>query len=539
MVVDQCMRRMALGLLSLSLGYLSGCAVDQLAGLQREQARSLMQQLNSSQDRFAQQTKRTDPPARAPHVGKPWVSGRAIALAPEVTLPPALRAGVQTTLIFKQKEASLSEVASRIALATGIAVRVTPDARLPAHLFMPRLGATDSASAPITAKTAPQMPMGTRSLVQVLDLVAAAHDVRWRFTGKAIEFFRTETRVFDVRTVTLPASAEMRLGKSGNQSSGGFDSSAQTTLSMPSQQVLDDVRARIEPFLTRAGVMAAQTGSQTSIVVTDTPEVLDAIGRYLDQVNRAMTRRVRLVFEEMTVTRKESHEQGIDWSIALAAELSNLQLSTPGSGASALPAATFGLTAPSLGGVSGSLLLKTVSRYADVVRHTTVPVVTLNRRPVTHAVRSTFTYIDQVQSLSTGKKDEGSPSLPGIAVSQKRETVGAFLTLVPDIQEEGLVLLSIAYDNTVALPLKTLSFGGPSNALQIQQLNLQGNGTVQQVALQAGRPTLIAGFEQKQNDTLQDRLTPDAPRFLGGHEHLGNNRSITLIFVTAQVQEGV
>ena len=517
---------------------LPGCAVDKLAGQQRDQARGMMQQLNTSHDRFAQQTKRADHPTRVPHVGKPWVSGRAIALAPEVALPPALRAGIQTTLIFKQKKASLSEVASRISLATGISVRVAPDARLPTHLFLPRLGAADASSVAVVEKEPPQMPMGTRPLVQVLDLIAAAHDVRWRFTGKAIEFFRTETRVFDLRTVTLPASAEMRMGKSGNQSAGGFDSSAQTSLSMPSQQVLDDIRQRIEPFLTRAGVVAAQAGSQTSIVVTDTPEVLDAISRYLDQVNRSMTRRVRLVFEELMVTRKETHEQGVDWSLALAAELSNLQLSTPSAGASALPMASFGLTAPSIGGVSGSLLLKTVSRYADVVRHTTVPVVTLNRRPVTHAVRSTFTYIDQVQSLATGKKDEATPSLPGIAVSQKRETVGAFLTLVPDIQEEGLVLLSIAYDNTVALPLKTLSFGGPSNTLQIQQLNLQGNGTVQQVALEAGRPTLIAGFEQKQNDTLQDRLTPDAPRLLGGHEHVGNNRSITLIFVTAQVQEG-
>jgi len=123
-------------------------------------------------------------------------------------------------------------------------------------------------------------------------------------------------------------------------------------------------------------------------------------------------------------------------------------------------------------------------------------------------------------------------------VSQKRETVGAFLTLVPDIQVDGQVLLSVAYDSTTALPLETLSFGGSEQSLQVQQLNLQGNGTVQQVALYPGRATLIAGFEQRNDETQQARLTPDAPRLLGGNDKLEHRKSITLIFVTAQVEDG-
>jgi hypothetical protein len=162
----------------------------------------------------------------------------------------------------------------------------------------------------------------------------------------------------------------------------------------------------------------------------------------------------------------------------------------------------------------------------------------LNRRPVTHAVRSTFTYVDQIQSVGVSKKDDTKSALPGIAVSQKRETVGAFLTLVPDIQVDGQVLLSVAYDNTTALPLETLAFGGPEQSLQVQQLNLQGNGTLQQVALHPGRTTLIAGFEQRSDETQQGRLSPDAPRLLGGNDKLEHRKSITLIFVTAQVEDG-
>lgn len=47
----------------------------------------------------------------------------------------------------------------------------------------------------------------------------------------------------------------------------------------------------------------------------------------------------------------------------------------------------------------------------------------------------------------------------GGAVSQKEETVGAFLTVLPDIQDDGRMMLSVAYDNTVAQPLKVLTIG--------------------------------------------------------------------------------
>jgi type IVB pilus formation R64 PilN family outer membrane protein len=517
---------------------LQGCAIDELAAQGRDATRMAEGRLHQSSQRMQDAARAQARPIKTQRIAKPWVSGRAVELAPEITLPPVLRADVKTTLIFREGVKTLQGIAGRLAHATGIAVRVLPDALLPAHLFGPRLGSVQTTPA-FAAPLERAMPMGTRPLVQVLDIVAADHDVQWRYTGKAIEFYRTQTRVFDVRALTLPASAEMRLGKGGGQKDGGFESSGQTSISMKSQSLMQAVRQRIEPFLTLAGQVAAQDDGLTSIVVTDTPGALDAVAHYLESLNRSMTRRVRLVFEEMTVSRREDHDQGVDWTVNLATDLASLSLGAANAQAGVTPvSASIGVSLPGFGGLSSKLILTAVSRYADVTRHTTVPVMTLNRRPVTHAVRSTFTYVDQVQSLSVAKNENTPSSLPGIAVSQKRETVGAFLTLVPDIQDDGQVLLSVAYDNTVALPLKTLSFGGATNAMHVQQLSLQGNGTVQQVAVRPGQPTLIAGFERQEHENVQSRLSPDAPRALGGQDKLGSENIITLIFVTAQVQEG-
>lgn len=516
---------------------LPGCAIDELSRQTRQHARRQSDSLHVASSHFEQRVARSDEVTLSEiRINKPWVSGKPMPLARDLSLPKALRADVKTTLIFNQKPASLTEVAQRIAQATQIPVRVRPEALLPAESFLPRFASAQSAAAGAGTLVS-AMPTGTRPLSQVLDHVAASHQVQWQYTGKAIEFYRTQTRVFDVKALTLSASTSMRLGKSGSQGDQGFDSASQTELSLPVHSVMSDIAKQLEPFLTRAGVVAAQPGSLTSVVITDTPEALDAVATYLERLNRRLTRRVRLVFEQMTVTRSQHHEQGIDWQLSMAADLAGMDL--PVGTAGAAPT-MFSLSASGPAGLATSLVLKAVSRYADVVRHTTVPVTTLNRRPVTHAVRSTFTYVDQVKSVAMNSSDKKSEStLPGIAVSQKRETVGAFLTLVPDVQDDGQVLLSVAFDNTVAMPLKTLTFGGAQSQLQIQQLDLRGSGTVQQVAMYPGRPTLIAGFEHQVNEVNQNRKSPHAPKVFGGDDLVDREKTMTLIFVTAQVQDGV
>jgi hypothetical protein len=75
--------------------------------------------------------------------------------------------------------------------------------------------------------------------------------------------------------------------------------------------------------------------------------------------------------------------------------------------------------------------------------------------------------------------------------------------------------------------------------LQIQQITIDGHGTVQQVALKAGQPMLISGFDSKHDESDRSRLTPEAPLALGGTDRAKQGRTATLMIVTAQVEEGI
>jgi len=488
---------------------------------------------------FEAATRAPQDKARTQSVDKPWLMGRAVPLARDVTLPSALRTKIDTTLMYREGRVDLPTLAERITQATNIPVRIKPEALLPVDHFLPRLS-TAAVQIASAAMTQGFVPAGARPLPEVLDILTRRFGVLWRYHDRALEFYRTETRVFDVRALTLSAHADARLGRTANSKSGGFDNASRTSLVASEQHVLNAIQQRLEPFLTRSAIIAAQPGASTSIVITDTPEVLGEIARYLERENRILTRRVRLIFEEITLVTNEDAELGLDWDSLweqgkVAASLSSTLAGAPVSGATAM------FSARPTSTLRSQAVLKALSRYGTVLRHVTIPVLTLNRRPVTHAVRTTFSYIDQVKSIQAA--DNGSSmtrsSLGSVSVSQKEETVGAFLTLVPDAQENGQILLSVAYDNTVAQPLKSVVVGEPNSRLQIQQITIDGHGTVQQIALKAGQPMLISGFDSKHDESERSRLTAEAPLVLGGANRAKQARTATLIMVTAQVEEGI
>jgi len=444
-------------LCAVASGVLGGCSISQQVTDLGRAARDRQAGVTATHQAFADGLADRKARIAAQEVAAPWLAGKPQPLAREVLLPPALRENVRTTLMLAD-DADLSTVAQRLTAATGIAVRVQPDALLPLDLFLPRLAVSGALTAPSPANI--EVRAGGQPLADLLDALAARYSVHWRYERNALEFYRIESRVFDLRALSLASKVDIRLGRSGSGEGEGFESASNTSLSAGQHDALAILRANILPFLTRSGVMADAVEGATSIVVTDTPEALDRVARYLERENKALTRRVRLVFEEITVIANESAAGGIDWNAVYAAAGATARLALPGGGDAVLDAAVRN------GPFQGSqAIVSALSAMGAVVRHSKVPVLTLNRRPVTHAIRTTFSYIDRVQSTAVPGTTAGGANgtLPAVSISQKEETVGSFLTLLPDIQEDGQILLSLAYDNAVAQPLKTIAFGERGN----------------------------------------------------------------------------
>ncbi|GAB2910548.1 hypothetical protein LSG25_04290 [Paralcaligenes sp. KSB-10] len=490
--------------------------------------------LQARHQAFGRAIKSREARRAAQDVARPWLAGRSQPLAREVSLPLALRANVNTTLMFSDVALDLPGIAQRITAVTTIPVHVSPEALLPLERFAPRLANAGNAMAANPAPARVVLSGGPEPLARILDRIAASLGVAWRYAHSRIEFYRTETRVFNVRALTLNAQAEASLGLSGAGKAEGFASTSKTSLSSGKLELLAVVRSRIEPFLSQAGTLVAEPGASSSVVVTDTPDVLQQIARYLDQENRSLTRRVRLVFEEITLITRDAAEAGLDWNLVFSSAKVAAAMAIPGSNLVESASLGLGLNQGSFKG--SEAVVKALSQLGQVVRRSSVPVLTLNRRPVTHAVRTTFSYIDKVQT--TALASETGMALPSVSVSQKDETVGSLLTLVPDAQDDGQILLSVAYDNTVAQPIKSVTFGDKANPLQLQQITIDGNGTVQQLALYPGQPLLVSGFDRRQEESEGRRLNPGIPMAFGGSDRASTQHLTTVLVITAQVEEG-
>lgn len=527
------------------------------------------------------------------NVAAPWIVGKSEPLAREVTLPAALRRNVKLRFKDDPQQMGLAALAERISQVTGIPVTISPEALQPRENFAPNQGEDKTSSLPGAVKmpiatptggnfsslqalqpptlgqfgatTSSQTAGGTAAdhsndmpntaslpatsmeLSTVLYSIGNRLGVYWKYTDKGvIEFYRTETRTFYVRALPQTVNSESTLGKSGaGASDGSFVSASSTTYSTKeAQNPIDSTKDKIKPFMTKAGqIVGGGTSATNSIVVTDTPAALDKVAKFLERENRALTRRVRLIYEEVTLQTNDDSNGGIDWNLVYSA--TNAGSVFTGVQQAANATATAGAAALSgsvkHGPFSGSsVIINALNQIGTVVSHTSIPLMTTNRRPITKAIRKSFTYINQTQSTAVQTTGSGGTAgaLPSVTVQQKDVTVGQFLTITPDAQDDGQILLSLSYDNTVDQPLTTVKFGTGDNQIMIQQLTVNGNGIVQQVPLRPGIPQVIGGFDSDSSQTQQRRLDKNAPLLFGGADTASKSRLKTIIIVTAQVEEG-
>ncbi len=477
-------------------------------------------------------------------VNRPFVAGKSVPLAREVTLPHALRQGVKTEIVFRgSSRTDLAAAAMALSTAIGVPVRVRPDALMPASNFGPRGGGAAAGADPAGAGSTINMPSGELLAADVLDSMTAQTSNYWKFEGGVVEIYRLVTRSFEIHAQHGKTSVATGLGRAGVQG-GSFESTSQTKVDQANMDPLLEMRATVEGMLSRGGSVVI---GSNSMVVTDTKENMDRITTYIEGQNKALTRRIRLMFEAIEVTSRDNNELGLNWDIVfnrlarmpggnLVNSLTNVL--SPTSLASAQAGqASFAVSGNSM--FSGSqLLLKALSDVGSVVNHTRVPMMTLNRRPVQYAVRTNFDYVSSIQ-VNTVASSAGTTTAP--AITQKEETVGTVLTVTPSAFGDGQIIMNLAYDNTTLRSLEPYSAGGKSGdaSSTVQQRTIDGSGTVQSVSIRSGQTLVISGIEKVTNQFDQRRLDKDVPLLFGGSDRNKSSRTTTVLLVTATSEDGI
>lgn len=483
-------------------------------------------------------------------VDAPWLAGRSIALAKEVTIPAALRNNVRVTTLASQCTSSLTALTTCLSASTGIPMRVKPDALMPLALFVPR-GSSGSGSAAAsasavrptsTAATANPPSQGSGSTgfaVEGVEIpihkLLSMMDAYWGVSHKlndegVLEFYRLETRVLRLKAIAQQMNSVSKLNT-------GFNEASSTTMEIKNQDAVGSMRATLLAMGTLAGDVMISSDTK-AVTVTDTPESIARIANYLDEENKRLTRRVTLIVEELVVSRKDLTEFSIDWNIVYGAvnnaATANSQRS-PSSLASALAGA---LTLPVKGSgkfAGSSVLINALNEQGLTVAARSFPVSTLNGTPYSLGLPTIFDYVDKAQT-NIATSGQGIVITPSI--SQKEDKIGSFVTITPDAQDDGQILVALKFENRsgTLTPYTVTASGG---SVGVQQRNIDEINGIGKTVLRMGIPTIFGGVSELTDESQGRRLDSDVPLLLGGSDKIKRHKRSLILVITAIAEDGV
>ena len=465
-------------------------------------------------------------------VDRPFLAGNTQPLAREATMPEPLRRSVPITALFSSSPVDLALALQQLSQTAGISITATPDALMPASMFAAR---TSAPASPVQAPTRVLVRANNTPLWTVLDDVARQAGASWRPVPAGAEFYRVETRVFELNAIPQISSTSSSLGRQGGANSQ-FDSQSKSSFELKDQNLISGIQKSVEAMLTSGGKMTISAETQT-LVVTDTSEAMQRVASYVKEQNKTVGRRVRLLVEAIEVVAKDGNDLGVDWSLVYATANRALSIASPGSLVSA-QAGEFGQTRSSGRYADSNIVIKALNEVGRVVNRRSFPVMTTSGRPITQALRTTFNYVDQVQATAIASSVL-STQAQAPTVTQKDETVGTFLTLVPTAKADGTIFLSVSFDVTSAEPLRPFTVGSGASAVTVQQKTINGTGTIQEVPIRSGRTEVIGGVEVLTSQATTRRLGDGIPMVFGGSDAANSTRSVLVLLVTAVSEEGI
>lgn len=363
----------------------------------------------------------------------------------------------------------------------------------------------------------------------LLDLADAAWGVSHRVTDAGtIEIFRVETKVLRLKALAQKVTNVVT-------TSSGFTADSKSSYTSTNNDALADMKTTLLAMGTIAGDVVINPDSK-SVVVTDTADSIARMQSYIDDENKRLTRRVTLVFEELFVTSNQKSQAGVDWTLLYDKLLAPANTFSSPASLVGPNAGSAGFRVRGNGHFSGtSVLVSALNEMGLTVTRRSFPISTLNGNTATVGLPTLFDYVAQVSNTSV-TSTTGTLSAPSI--TQKEDKFGAFLTVTPEAQDDGQVLISVnLQDRTGTLTPYTVEVGGSGTT--VQQRNIQESNLSGRTVLRVGVTHLIGGLDEAASQSTERRLDKNAPILLGGSDDANQSKRRIILLVTAVAEDNI
>lgn len=448
---------------------------------------------------------------------------------------------------------TLAEVSAFISKRCRLPVVVTPDAQA---ILAPTGGKTEQISGPVpapdpnglvplaalggsSARAAPVVSGGTAlrgvfwqgELGGLLDNVTTRLGLSWRYEQDRIAIFYLDTRTFPVMFMDSKASFGSKtvsgttssMGATGDSSGGGLSGDSNTSQATEMEiksSLYEDVTNTIKSMLTPgAGRMNLSAGVLT---VTDTPRVLEQIGRYLEDRNKELNRQVVLNVQVYSVEKRTQDQYGIDWNAVFNSGSVGLSLTNAFTGA-ASDALNGGVSILDGKGAGTKAFIKALSEQANVSVMTEASSMTTNLSAVPIQVALQQDYASNVTTENTA--NVGSSS----SITKSTITTGFNMTVLPFLMPQSPKMqLQFAINMSDDPTMRTFT----SEKTSVELMKTRLKTFTQRVIMQSGQTLVLSGYQSLNNTA--NRQGVGSFRFfgLGGGANGENNKTMLVILIT-------
>lgn len=458
----------------------------------------------------------------------------------------------------RQGSISLSEITQRITSVCGVPVTISPDATM--ALGGVSGGKTEQISGSIPAPDAtgmvPLAAMGgatktvvtgsgntlnglywSGSLSGLLDTISSRLGISWRYEQGRIFFYYLETRSFAIAFMDSKADFNSKVvsgttssagntgGGGGNSIAGDSNTSQSTTMEIKSS-LYADLQESVKSMLTpTSGRMFLSAGVMT---VTDTPQVLDAIGKFIENRNKELNRQVVLNVEVLSVEKRSQDQLGIDWNAVFSSGSIGATLGSAFTEAAA-SSMTGGLSIVD-GKLAGSkAFIKALSEQARVSVVTQQASTTTNMTPLPMQVADQEDYAAQVSTNSTANVGTSTSITPATI------TTGFNMTLLPYIMPDANNL-QLQFSISLSDPPTRRTFTSGDRAVELLKTKLK---TVnQRVNMKSGQTIVLSGFQQGSRKGSKQGVGSANFFGLGGGYNGENDNTLLVILITPTILQG-
>jgi len=398
------------------------------------------------------------------------------------------------------------------------------------------------------------------SVKGALDLLAAKTGYVYVINGSSITWQAFVTKTFDI--AFMPGAPDYALGDSGGGGSGGGAAAAsgggggatsaggisggagQHSSLAGKASIWDDLNATIPTLMSVDGKMWVSQ-STTSLTVRDRPANVALVTKYIENLNKNLSKQVLVKIQVLEVTLNSAFNYGINWNVIQGALggtdfVLNANYGTPVS-----------ITSLS-GGSIPAIGLQGDKNFASGIRETTIQVlvnalkqqgkvsvvteprvVCLNNQVSVINIVNKQGYAASVSSTSLGGTSGAAGTItsaitPGTVIS------GLVLYLLPKIMDNK-VYLTVNADLSNLVQIQPFTSGSGSGSASIQVPQTTEKEFNQRSVISSGDTLILSGFRQVQNQSGAMQLMDS--QALGGKGASQTNTE-TIVLITPIILHG-